>query len=358
MTIRVLLVGKGTPERGGIPTFLGTLLESDLVETYDVEFLNVAHAGTPQGGRASRGNLCRTASDALAVWRLSSDRDVVHIHSALAPLVTLLRAGILTLAARARGAPVVLHAHGGLIQLWLTNPRRRAVARVALAGVGRVAAVSEGGRVALEEALGSRRVVTVHNGVDTEAFRPGAERHHPPRILYAGLLTPRKGVVDLIRASELLHDRGWDHELWLAGGTPDEGPAGEAEVQAAAGAGVRLLGPVPREAMPDLYRQVDMFCLPSWWEAAPLTILEAMASGLAVVATDVGDVPSMVADGETGFVVPLRDAEALADALGRLLGDAELCRTCGEAGRRRACAAFSSASTSHAIAALYEELVR
>lgn len=356
--IRVLLVGKGEPERGGIPTFLATLLESDLAEIYDIDFLNVAHSGTPEGGRASRANLRRTASDALAVWRRSRDRDVVHIHSALAPLVTLLRGGTLVVAARAGGARVVLHAHGGLIELWLTTRPRRTTARLALAGADRIAAVSEGGRAALEDVLGSRRVVTIANGVDTETFRPAAQLHHPPRILYAGLLTPRKGVVDLIRASEVLRERGLDHELWLAGGTPDEGPAAEAEVQAAAGAGVRLLGPIPREAMPDVYRQVDIFCLPSWWEAAPLSILEAMASGLAVVATSVGDVPRMVSDGQTGFVVPSRDGGALADALGRLLSDAELRRSCGEAGRRRACDAFSSTNTSRAIAALYDEIAR
>lgn len=356
--IRVLLVGKGEPERGGIPTFLRTLLESDLAEIYDVDFLNVAHAGTPEGGRASRANLRRTASDALAVWRRSRDRDVVHIHSALAPLVTLLRAGAMSLAARAGGARVLLHAHGGLVELWLTTRQRRTIARLALAGADRIAAVSEGGRAVLRDTLGSRRVVAVANGVNTETFRPGAEPHHPPRILYAGLLTPRKGVVDLMRASSALRDRGVDHELWLAGGTPDEGPAAEAEVRAAASAGVRLLGPVAPEAMPDIYRQVDIFCLPSWWEAAPLSILEAMASGLAVVATSVGDVPRMVVDGKTGLVVAPRDGDALAHALGRLLSDAELRRSCGEAGRRRACDAFSATNTSRAIAALYDEIAR
>ena len=110
--------------------------------------------------------------------------------------------------------------------------------------------------------------------------------------------------------------------------------------------------------MPDVYRQVDVFCLPSWWEAAPLSILEAMATGLPVVATSVGDVPRMVADGETGFVVPSRDPGALADALGRLLSDGQLRRTYGEAGRLRACDEFSSAHTSRSIAALYEELAR
>lgn len=355
---RVVLVGKGEPDRGGIPTFLEMLLESGLTETYDVQFLNLAHAGPREGGRASWGNLRRTGTDALAVWRESRNGDIIHIHSALAPLVTLLRAGVLALAARIGGAHVLLHAHGGRIELWMTTRRRRLVARLALAAADRVAAVSEGSRSALEDALGGRRVAMVENGVETEVFRPAAEGHAPPRVLYVGLLTPRKGVVDLIRASGMLRERGVDHELWLAGGAPDEGPAAETEVRVAAGEGVRFLGPVARAAMPDLYRNVDIFCLPSWWEAAPLTVLEAMASGLAVVATSVGDVPRIVANAETGILVPPRDPGALADALGTLAGDGELCRRLGRAGRRRACAAFCSATTTRAIAALYDDLAR
>ena len=74
-----------------------------------------------------------------------------------------------------------------------------------------------------------------------------------------------------------------------------------------------LLGTRPPEEMPAVYAAADVFCLPSWWEAMPLSVLEAMAAGLPVVATDVGDVGrDRVDDGETGFVVPPRRPEQLA----------------------------------------------
>src|SRR3954453_7731893 len=82
---RVLLVGKGVPDRGGIPTFLETLLASRLPEEHELRFLNVAHTGTPEGGRATLGNLGRTLRDALAVWRAAGGHQIVHIHSALSP---------------------------------------------------------------------------------------------------------------------------------------------------------------------------------------------------------------------------------------------------------------------------------
>src|SRR5680860_836689 len=141
-TLRILLVGKGFPDRGGIPTFLDTLLGSALAELNDVTFLNVAHSGTPQGGQATAANLVRTARDAAAVWRAARGRDVVHIHSALVPSVTAVRAGLLAAAARSRGCAVVLPVHGGKLDLWLTKPARRYARR----GTGRRGRGPCGGR--------------------------------------------------------------------------------------------------------------------------------------------------------------------------------------------------------------------
>ena len=85
---RVLLVGKGEPDRGGIPTFLHMLVEGELSSRYRLSFLNVAHHGVPEGGELTRGNVIRTLRDARAVFVRAREHDIVHIHSALAPSVT------------------------------------------------------------------------------------------------------------------------------------------------------------------------------------------------------------------------------------------------------------------------------
>jgi hypothetical protein len=69
---RVLLVGKGAPDRGGIPSYLDSLLSSSLATEHDLRFLNVAHAGTPEGGRVTAGNVSRTVRDVRAVLRSST----------------------------------------------------------------------------------------------------------------------------------------------------------------------------------------------------------------------------------------------------------------------------------------------
>jgi glycosyltransferase involved in cell wall biosynthesis len=354
----VLLVGKGAPDRGGIPTFLETLRGGPLAGEHELRFLNVANTGVPEGGRATVGNVRRTLHDALAVWREARGRDVVHIHSALAPTVTVLRAALLALAGRARGCAVVIHAHGGNIGFWLTTPLRRAVLRIAMLPAHRVVACWTAGEQVLRRVLPAGRVTLIDNGVPVHAAAGRRDEHEPPRLLYVGLLTPRKGVLDLVTASRLLRERGVAHELWLLGGTPDEGPAAEAEVRAQLDGSARLLGTRAPEEMPAEFAAADVFCLPSWWEAMPLSVLEAMAAGLPVVATDVGDVSRAVADGITGHVVPARSPEKLADALEPLLTDRGLRRRMGEAGRARVVDQFSCDVTARQVSALYAELDR
>ena len=248
---------------------------------------------------------------------------------------------------------MIVHAHGGLVKLWLTTRPRRVLVRLALWPADRVVAVSEGGREALVAALGHERVLLIDNAVDLSAFGPPGPPHDPPRILYVGVLTPRKGILDLFDASEILRARRVDHEIVLVGGPPPEGLHAEEEVRRAAPPATRFLGPRPHETMPDLYVSVDLFCLPSWWEAMPLSVLEAMASGLAVVATAVGDVPRVVRQGETGLLVPPRDPLALAEALEWLLRDADLRRRTGMEGRRLMEEQFSTTRATHDIDRLY-----
>jgi glycosyltransferase involved in cell wall biosynthesis len=353
--VRILLVGKGPPARDGIATFLQGLLEG-LGDRFDVRLLNLTRSDPPAGGKLTSANLRRTLRDLRDLWRESGSADVVHIHSALAPLVTMARAGALAAAGRSRGCRVVVHAHGGLVSLWLTTRPRRLLARVALAPTSRVIAVSEGGRSSLARVLGAQRVELIDNWVDPERFGPPQVHDGPPRILYAGFITPRKGLLDLIQASAHLVRRGVEHELLLAGGTPAEGPDAEREVRTAAGPHVRFLGSQPHEAMPDLYRMSDVFCLPSWWEAMPLSVMEAMASGLPVVATSVGDIPRLIVDGVNGHLVPPRDPMRLTGALESLLLDPDLRARMGTAGRRRMEESFAPKAALAAIATIYRDL--
>lgn len=350
---RVLLVGKGPPDRGGISAFLVRLLAGPLAEDHEISLLNLTRSGPPAGGRFTASNVVRTLADARRLRRAAGDGGIVHVHTALVPLVTMVRAGVLVRAARPRRNRVLVHVHSGLVELWLRGRLRRLLTRALLRPCDTVIACSEGSRAALASVLGTK-VVLVDNGVDVRAFSPPPERSaRTPRILYAGLLSPRKGVPELVRASRLLLDRGIDHELVIAGGTPDEGPGDERAARAEDSPAARWIGPQAHEAMAALYRDADVFCLPSWWEAMPLSILEAMASGLPVVATAVGDVPRVVRTGATGLTVPPRDPQALADALAELLTDPGRRRQWGRAARELVEREHSEAVTVAALRVVY-----
>lgn len=353
--VRVLLVGKGPPERGGIPTYLQMLLSSRLEEDHDLSFLNLTRSGAQQGGRATLENLRRTLLDARRVWLAAAGQDVVHVHSSLQSWVTILRAGLLALTARSRGARVLVHAHGGLLLMWLAPGLRSLLLRLALSPAELVLAVSRELQDRLVPILGPSRVRLVDNGVDTTVFTPSRVPSDPPRILYVGILTPRKGLLDLVQASQTLVERGVRHELVLVGGTPDEGAeAAGPVVMAAEQAGAQMLGIRRPEEMPGIYATADVFCLPSWWEAMPLSVLEAMASGLPVVATDVGDVSRLVRSGDTGCLVAPRDVSGLSRALEHLLTDSESRRRMGSSARRLVTTEFDASATIATLDHIYD----
>jgi glycosyltransferase involved in cell wall biosynthesis len=351
---RVLLVGKGPPEAGGIPAFLTATLDSPLATAHDLELCNLTDPDADEGGRLSGANVRRTLRDLRRVWRSAAGRDVVHVHTALAPTATCVRAGLLALAGRLRGARVLVHVHGGLVASWMIGRLRRGIARIALAPAATVVTVCEAGRDALGELLGPDRVVLIDNGIDVAAV-PDAARDGggTPRVVFAGLLSERKGLLELFEASRRLRASGLAHELVVAGGNHEEGAEEEDRVRRLGDDVAEFTGQLDRPAVLRLLASADVLCLPSWVEAMPLVLLEAMAAGVPVVATEVGDVPRVVIDGSTGRLVAPRDIDALTAALGDLLADADERARLGDAGRRHVAEHFSLERTLEALDRLY-----
>jgi glycosyltransferase involved in cell wall biosynthesis len=181
------------------------------------------------------------------------------------------------------------------------------------------------------------RTVVIHNAVEVGSFGARAERTATPRIVAIGRLAFPKDFVTLLAALARVDS---DHRVSLVG----DGP-GAAEVAAAVEARglsdrVELLG--AQRNVTELLARSDVFVLSSRSEGFPVSILEAMAAGLPVVATDVGGIAEAVVDGETGILVPAADPRALAGAIERLLADVELRRHLGAAGRARALRLFDT----------------
>ncbi|HUO87151.1 MAG TPA: glycosyltransferase [Thermoanaerobaculia bacterium] len=205
-----------------------------------------------------------------------------------------------------------------------------------------------------------QRAHVIPYGVDVETFRPRGEAspgerdaaaawrrrlgvpEGAPLVLTVGRMATKKGFDVLIAARPELRAAPREAHWVLAGA----GDRLEEWRQAAAGLEggerVHFPGAVLRDVLPDLYRAADLFVLPAVHDARgnvdglPNVILEAMASGLPVVASGISGIPLAVVDGENGVLVPERDPRALAAALAGLLGAPERRRDLGTAGRRRA----------------------
>jgi glycosyltransferase involved in cell wall biosynthesis len=234
-----------------------------------------------------------------AARRAARDADLVHAH--------WLPTGLVGLATR---KPLVVQVWGTDIELARRVPplARRVLRRARL--------VIAPSTVLAEEArrLGAEDVRVIPSGVDLPARV--ADEAEPPEVLYAGRLSPEKGVRELVAAADGI-------PLVVAGDGPlrDEVPG--------------ALGFVPHDELERLYERAAVVACPSRREGFGVVCAEAMAYGRPVVAGDVGGLRDLVVHEETGLLVPPGDVEALRTALHRLLGDADLRRRFGEAGRAR-----------------------
>jgi glycosyltransferase involved in cell wall biosynthesis/2-polyprenyl-3-methyl-5-hydroxy-6-metoxy-1,4-benzoquinol methylase len=251
---------------------------------------------------------------------------VVHLHAHYAkePLAIAARIHGLT------GLPYSFAAHAKDLYTAEPTTLARRLARASFA----VACHEHGARYfeSIAAAGDAGKVLLVHHGIDTELFRVSnaANARESTLILAVGRLTPKKGFADLVDACSLLEQSGRRFRCTIVG----QGRLDRDLLKAIRVAGLErrvTLEPfVTQEQLVDSYRRATVLAAPSRVtddgnrDGIPNVVLEAMACGLPVVSTPVGGIPEVVRDGENGLLVPPGDPRGLADALARLLDDADL----------------------------------
>ncbi|HEV8252542.1 MAG TPA: glycogen synthase [Candidatus Limnocylindria bacterium] len=314
-----------------------------------------------------------------------TDADVVHCHTWYTHLGGLLIQG-------GRGIPLVVTVHS----LEPLRPWKREqlgggydlsswVERTALEAADAVVAVSAGTREDVLHHFDVKpdRVTVIHNGIDADFFAPDPATETVerlgidpsiPSVLFVGRITRQKGLVHLLHA---IRDLDPEIGVVLAAGQPDT-PELAAEVETLVKEAresrpnvVWIPEMLSRSEIRQLYSHAAVFACPSVYEPFGITNLEAMACATPVVASAVGGIPEVVADGETGVLVPVelspaepmtpvdpaRFARDLAAAINALIGDPERRAAMGAAGRRRAAETFSWSSVADRTLDLYRTLV-
>ena len=344
-----LELARGARDRGDVVSFVsptdGAFTEVAREDGFAVDLVDVSRT-------------YRLDGMARLVRLLRRERaDVLHTHTLAAGNALARGAG------RLARVPVVSHLH-------IANHFRPAT-RALLAGLDNVTArlasalvaVSKDTRRAYEEQGYPHRIRVVYNGVAAASADANGLREElsipreAPLVAEVGRLCDVKGQRELIDAIARLPDA----RAVLVGADLEQGGAYERALRRRAeelGVSDRVVFAGYRDDAARVVAAADVFALPSWTEGLPLVVLEAMALGRPVVATTVGGTPELVADGETGLLVPPRDVEALTSALKQVLEDEGLRRRLGEAGRRRVAERFSSDAMTRDVLAVYDEVVR
>jgi L-malate glycosyltransferase len=271
---------------------------------------------------------------AVGLWRASGRADLCHVmansgwswHLFAAPAIWI---------ARSRGVPVIVNYRGGEAAKFLT--RSQALVKWSMKRCAALA-VPSGFLAEVFQRFGMPSQV-VPNIVDLQRFRPRADAAAAPcaprttaRLLVARNLEPIYDNATALRAFALLRRSRPDATLTIAGSGPLQAHLHALAAELGVQDGVHFAGRLDRDAMAAAYREADVVLNPSLVDNMPNSLLEAMASGVPVVSTDVGGVPFIVVHERTALLVPAGSPEAMAAAAGRVLDEPGLARALRSAG--------------------------
>ena len=336
-----------------------------------------AQAHEPDPRLASANPALQVLSTDLSIAAATGGCDVVHSHTWYADMAGHLSALL-------HGVPHVVTTHslephrpwkaeqlggGYAVSSWAE--------KTAVLGADAVIAVSEGMArdvLASYPDLDPERVQVVYNGIDSEFYSPATatdvlERYGvdpaQPYAVFVGRITRQKGLAHLLRAAKEVPG-----QLVLCAGAPDtpeiaaETEQLVTELQAARDGVVLISAMLPKADVVQLLSNATVFVCPSVYEPLGIVNLEAMACGTAVVASDVGGIPEVVVDGETGTLVHYDEADprgfeaALAQALTAALSDPSRAADMGRAGRERAVASFGWDAIARRTLEVYASVLR
>jgi alpha-maltose-1-phosphate synthase len=330
----------------------------------------VAHQ--PWAHLAAAGAAVQTISVDLSMTAAAAGTDLVHSHTWYANLAGHLSSLLY-------GVPHVMTAHSlEPLRPWKAEQLGGGYAisswceRTAIESAAAVIAVSDGMRsdiLATYPSVQADRVHVIRNGIDTQQYSPDPDRGlvdrygidpQRPSVMFVGRITRQKGLPVLLRAAERIEPAA---QLVLCAGQADTAEL-QAEVtdlverlRSTRSGVIWLAGMLPREEIIQMLSHATVFACPSLYEPLGIVNLEAMACGTAVVASAVGGIPEVVADGQTGLLVPPDDEVALAAAINALVGDPARAAEFGARGRDRAVAEFSWHNIAAQTAALYADLL-
>lgn len=360
----LFMIGPVPPPYGGVGAIFKAILESELGRHFRLTVVDTSKkdrreiVSDPSVSLRDGYHFLRTTIE--LAWKLARDRPALAFLTPVADH-SLLREALFVRLARLAGAGVVCQFHARYAgELFVTGaPWARRLLGPLLAPADRILLLSPGLRRYFGADFPAEKTGVLANFVDTTVYA-ALPVPRPARgactIFFLGRLSAPKGLFDLLAAVEPVVARAPGTRFVFGGVAEFASVEREIEAFVAArhiGPHVEFLGTVTGAAKLAAFAAADIFCLPSHLENQPVVVIEALAAGLPVVATRVGVVDEMVADGEEGFLIAPEDRAGLVAALLRLVADPALRSAMGARGRARAGREFERTG---AIAHLVSEL--
>ena len=351
-----LVLGPSRDAVSGVTTHVNALLDSPLRAGYALEHFQVGSEGRRESalGRALRYAFSPLL---LAGAILRRNAAIVHLNTSLNAKAYWRDLAYLVVA-KLCGARVLLQKHGGTLEALCGGSRFFAgFVRASLRLADAVVVLSRAELNQYAGLLGEERVVHLPNGIDCEPFRrynrAPADPSGPLRCIYIGRLAPAKGLEEILEAMPAAARA----TLTIVGSGPDEARLRLRAKALGLEGRVRFAGPAFGEEKARLLSQADVLLLPSYSEGLPYALLEAMAAGVVPVVTRVGAIPDVVDAGTHGVFVPVRHAQAIADALDSLDSDRAWLARMSAACRKRVATAYSIERFAAEMAGLYDALL-
>lgn len=351
-TRSIVMLGTSAEANGGIASVIDVYRRHGLFERHNMRCLATHCSGSAR----QKIRLFAQAWFSYAGMLLRGRVALVHVHSAVG--TSFWRKAAFLLPSFLFRVPTILHLHSGrfpqfyegqcgAVEKWLF---RQIVRRVRC-----TVTVSGALTTWLRGLFPAAYALTVANPMlmpDDVDFA----RRDSARILFLGKLGQAKGCFDLLRALAMLLDRHPDVTL-VMGGDGDVDAVRAEIARLGLAAHVELPGWVSGTAKQAMLQHCAVYVLPSYSEGMPMSVLEAMAAGLVVVATRVGGIPEAITHGKEGLLVQPGNVAALAEALDWLLSHEDSRRRMGEAGRRKVAAQFSGDVAIAVLESLYGRLI-
>lgn len=325
------MIGPARTVKGGVSAVVNNLYEAGLDRQADLRYIATMEDG-------SKGRKLWVAIKALFTFIFAlGNYDIVHVN--MASDISIYRKMPFIWIAHWRKKKIIIHQHGGNIEEFYfhqcTAPARKRIKRT-LKMADKLLVIAPYLQEVFERIIDRDKIILMPNSV---FIQEGVDKDYEQmKLLFLGRLCKEKGIKELLSACAKLKTEFPELKLYLGGVWEDEklkemadelskaSASGMADIQEG---WIHQLGWVGPKEKDWLLRECNLFLLPSWFEGHPVSLMEGMAYGCACIATDIGGISQMITHGQNGLLIPVKDEEALREAIQAYLKDNTLQKKLG-----------------------------